>query len=301
MLAAAVRNRDVHVPGLGHGEGGLCLHAEFAHGLAVALEVDFAAVGDGEAALLAGDFELVHAGGLTGGGDKGGGGTVVVLQHCGDIVFDFDLMEAAELAEAADLLWHAEHPLEEIKVMRALVHEHAAALALPGAAPAASGVVVVGSEPVGNFPVHATHGAELATVDEVFDFLEAGIRAHVEHGGEDFRFICVRGDESLAVGLVDGNRFFDEHVKPSTQGLDPDGGVAEMRCADEDGIDEPTRNHLGNIGEGRLSILKRWNRSMAFAESGDFQAGNFTGANVCEVGFAHVAEADDTKSDGVHR
>jgi hypothetical protein len=57
VLAADLIEMDIHVPAFGHGEGGIGLHAEFDHGLAVAPEVDTGAVGDGEAALL---FEAVR-------------------------------------------------------------------------------------------------------------------------------------------------------------------------------------------------------------------------------------------------
>jgi hypothetical protein len=50
---------------LWHGKGGLGLHAELAHGLAVALEVDVGAVGDGEAAILSGDLQPVLAPGAS--------------------------------------------------------------------------------------------------------------------------------------------------------------------------------------------------------------------------------------------
>ena len=216
MLAAGLRDGDFHVPGFRHGKGSFGFHAELAHGLAISLEVNFAAVGDGETALFAGDFQFVHAWGLAGGGDKGGGRAVVVLQHSGHIVFDFDLMEAAELAETTDFLRHAKHPLEEIQIVWALVHENAAALAFPRATPAAGGVVVVGAEPIGHFPMDATHGAELAAVDEVLHLFEAGIGAHVKHGRKDFGFVRVCRDEAFAVGFMNGNGFFHEDVQPST-------------------------------------------------------------------------------------
>lgn len=215
MLATGLSDGDFHVPGFRHGKGGFGFHAELAHGLAIPLEVNFAAVGDGEATLFARDFQLVHARGLAGGGDKGGGGAVVVLQHSGHVVLDFDLMEAAELAETTDFLRHTKHPLEEVEIVWALVHENAAALPFPRAAPAAGGVVVVGAEPISDFPMDATHGAKLAAVDEVLHLFKAGVGAHVEHGRKDFGFVRVRRDEPFAVGFMNGNGFFHEDVQPS--------------------------------------------------------------------------------------
>ena len=90
---------------------------------------------------------------------------------------------------------------------------------------------------VGDFPVDATDGTEFTAVDEVFDLLEAGVGAHVEHGGEDFVLVRVGGDEALAVGLVNGDGLFHKNVEAGLKGGDADGGVAEVRGADEDGVE----------------------------------------------------------------
>ena len=62
---------------------------------------------------------------------------------------------------------HAGQPLQQVEVVRALVEQHAAALALPGGAPAAGGVVGLGAEPVGDDPVDAADLAQLAVVDQL--------------------------------------------------------------------------------------------------------------------------------------
>lgn len=76
----------------------------------------------------------------------------------------------AETAVSADAFREAEHPLEEIEVVRALVEQHAAALAGPSRAPAAGAVVGLGAEPICDDPIHAADFAELAGADEVADF-----------------------------------------------------------------------------------------------------------------------------------
>jgi hypothetical protein len=52
-----------------------------------------------------------------------------------------------------------------------------------------------------------------------------------------FVLVRVRGDEALAVGLMNGDGFFDQDVQAGGERLDADGGVAEMRRADQDGVD----------------------------------------------------------------
>lgn len=300
VLAAALVDGDVHVPGFGHGEGGLGFHAKLAHRLTVALEVDACPVDDGESALLGGDFEAVGARCFTGGGDKGGRGAVFVLENGGDIVFDFDFVETSELAEATNAVRHAEEPLEQIKVVRALVHEDAAALPFPGAAPAAGGVVIISAEPVGDLPVNAADGAEFTGINEVLDLLEDGVGALVEHGREDFALVGVGGDEAFAVGLVNGDGFFNQHMKSGLEGGDADGGVGEVGGADEDGIDFAAQDHFMDIGEGGFAFLGGGDGANAFAKGGDAEAGHFARADVCKVCLAHVAESYDAKSYIVH-
>ena len=73
-----------------------------------------------------------------------------------------------------------------------------------------------------------------------------------------------------------------------------------MRRADEDGVDEPRLDHETDISESLLALLKRWDCAVAFADAGDFQSGDLAGANVSEMGLAHIAESNDAKSDGFH-
>ncbi len=276
VLTASVSSWDIHVPGLWHGEGGFCFHAELAHLRAIALEVDVGAIGDGDAALLGGDFQFVHAGGFTGGSDEGGSGAVVVFHDGGDIVFDFDFVETAKFAEATDLLRHAKKPLEEVQIVRALVHENASALALPGAAPAAGGIVVIGAEPVGDLPVDAADFAQFTAIDEVLQFLEGGVRAHVEHGGEDFALVCVRSDQAFTVGFMNGDGLFHQDMQAGVECFDPDRGVGKVRRADQDGVDATRADHFADIGERMLTLELGWQDAKAFAHRGDAEAWDFT-------------------------
>jgi hypothetical protein len=108
------------------------------------------------------------------------------------------------------------------------------------------------------------------------------------------------GDEALAIGFVDGNGFFDQHVQAGVEGFDADGGVGEVGGADEDGVDVTGTDHGVHIGKRMFALEKGWQGADAFAEGGDAHAWDFAGADVVEVGFAHVAEADDSESDDFH-
>ena len=99
---------------------------------------------------------------------------------------------------------------------------------------------------------------------------------------------------------VNGDGFFHQDVEPGVEGFDADGGVGEVGRADEDGVDATGADHQLHVGEGAFAFEELWQRAEAFAQGGDAEAGHFAGANVVQVGLAHVAEADDAKSNFIH-
>ena len=90
-----------------------------------------------------------------------------------------------ELAEAAHARGHAAEPLQRVEIVQALVEQHAAALALPGRAPAAARVIGLGAKPIGDDPVDAHDLAQFAALNQLLDLQIARLGAHLEHAGED--------------------------------------------------------------------------------------------------------------------
>lgn len=227
-------------------------------------------------------------------------GAVRVAEVSGDIVFDFDVVIAAELAEAGDLVGHAEEPLIEVEVMGALVEEDAAAFAFPCGAPAAGSVVGFGAEPVGAVPEDAADGAEFAVGDETLDLLVDGVGAELEHGAEDLLGALVGGDETFAVGFVDGEGFFDHDMEAGVERGDAHGGVEVVRGGDEDGVDGAGLEHgvevreLGfagdGIGEGFCAV----------ADGSKGEPFDFAGADAGAVSASHVAESDESDAYSLH-
>src|SRR5208282_2503346 len=105
-------------------------------------------------------------------------------------------------------------PLEQVEVMRTLVQQHAATFTRPGRAPAAARIVEFRAEPVRNGPTDSSNFAKLAALQQRSNLLVEGIRALVEHRGKhDAACLRIRCDKTLTVGLVHGDRFFNECVK----------------------------------------------------------------------------------------
>jgi len=115
-----VAKGDVDIPNLGLGEADLGLLAVLQHAGFVAGKVNLIIL-QHHFATCAGDFKTIGTRCLARGRDKHAGGTIGIFQISGDVVLDFNVMEAPQLREAPNLAGHADQPLERIKLMQALV------------------------------------------------------------------------------------------------------------------------------------------------------------------------------------
>ena len=154
-----------------------------------------------------------------------------------------------------------QQPLHGVQVVQALVEQHAAALALPGGAPAAAGVVGLGAEPVGDDPAHAHDLAQFAALDELLDLQVARLGAQLEHAGENLLgILLVRGDQPLGVGFVRGDGLLHHHVQALLQRGDAQRGVLVMRRGDDHRVHQAGADQLLAVGEGleRLVAAPAW-------------------------------------------
>ena len=161
----------------------------------------------------------------------------------GDVVLHLDVVVAAERREGAHPVGHAEKPLPQVKVVRTLVEQHAAALARPRRAPAARAVIGLRAEPVGDGPLDAPQRAEFTAADHRAKLRVKRVGALVEHLGENLAPGAPGREQPLAVRLVHGERLFDEDVQPGLQGRDAVRDVEKMGRGDEDGVDPPRLDH----------------------------------------------------------
>ena len=209
VRGVGVGKGDVNVPHFGFGESGFGGSAEFQHAALVAgegelivFENDFAAGAD--------DFKAVGAGRFAGGGNENARGAVGVFQVGGDAVFHLNVVKASELHEAAHFGGHSAHPLEGVELVEALVEEDAAAFSLPSGSPSATGVVGVGSIPVGNDPVDADDFAQIAVCDEPSNFGVSRLGPKLKHSGKHGGgMLAALGDQSFGVCFMRGNWFFN--------------------------------------------------------------------------------------------
>jgi len=236
-------------------------------------------------------------------GDEDAGRAVAPFEVDGHIVLDLDLVIAAELAKAAHARGHPGQPLERVELVQTLIEEHAAAFAFPSGAPAAAGVVGLGTKPVGDDPVHADDRAELARLNELADLRVTRLGAKLEHRAEHlFGAPGRRADEPLRVRLVRGDRLLDHEVQARFQRVDALRGMLRMRrghehCIDGARLDELVRvvEHCNALRFEGLELVRA-----GAAHGSQFAARNFAGEEIIRMELPHVPHAEDAESDFIH-
>src|SRR5690606_31766573 len=131
-------------------------------------------------------FHHLRAGSLAGTGDEDAAGAVGVFEVGGAFILGLDVVVLAPAAERADALRHAADPLEQIEIVRRLVHQHAAPFARPGAAPTARIVVDLRAQPGGDHVHGALDFTQFAGRDQFAHLLMTRAGALIEHDAEDF-------------------------------------------------------------------------------------------------------------------
>ena len=145
--------------------------------------------------------------------------------------------------------------------MRTLIEQDPAAFALPGGAPSATGIVSLRPIPIGHDPTDAGDLPQFAVLDQALELSVLRLIALLEHGSKHLPGILVRGDEPLAIRLMDGNRLFHHHMQTVLQRIDADGGMEIMRRCNDDGIHFSRANQFLAAFEGaELFVLLKIGR-----------------------------------------
>ena len=271
----------------------------------VLVEADFVVLAD-DLAHVAADLQAVGAGGVAGGGDEDAGRAVRVLQVGGDVVLDLDVVPLALVQEGAHAAGHAAEPLHKVELVRALVEQHAAALAVPGGAPGAGVIVVLRAVPIGDDPVDALELAQLPAVDHLLDLAVDAVCALVEHHAKDQIRVLVGLGVHLAHLLgVDACGLFAEHVQVVLEALDGERRVLVVRHRDEDGVHKAAGDQVAALREdgdriAQLGLGPVAPLLTAVSHGRDLDLGQEPLLVVADVARAHVARADDAQTNFFH-
>jgi hypothetical protein len=203
------------------------------------------------------------------------------------------------MAKRSHALWHAKHPLQKIEIVRALVEQHATTFADPGCTPTAGGVVGLAAEPVGDYPVDAADFTERTFLDQLANLLVGGVGALVEHYGKDLPPVLMGGQEPLAVGLVDGDGFFDQHVQTRAKRSDADRDMEIVRCRDKDRIDRTGGDHRirGRETLDAWELVKAGGVTITYGRKLD--SVDFAREDALRMRCPHVAKAYNAKANPI--
>lgn len=265
-------------------------HAGNEHAAAVGLHADGCAVG-------AVDMDLAVESGILGVADDDRAERAALEAHDGNRgVLHLQLRMVQRGVVAVELFDIAHVPQEEVNLVRGLVDQHAAAFALPGAAPGI-GVIVVHVAP-------AVHGdgaenglADLAFVDGGADALARQIEpALADSAAKDARLMDGL-DHGVAILQTRRDRLFHQNVHAAAGSFDGNGAMLRMRGADGDNL-AAVGGHLFNRMVSLYAVLGGEGRG--FFKIPAVDADKITVGACCVAGgveMADLAAADDAGFD----
>ena len=305
--------RDHGVPALPRGDGDLAIPGRRSveaacGGLRKLARADFVAPEPqgvtlvDEPPAVAGNLEAVGAGGLAGGRDEHGRRAAVILEVRGDLVLGLDVVVLAEVAERAHARRHAEKPLEQVKIVGALIEQDAAAFALPGGAPAARRVVCFGPVPRRDDPADPLQVPQLASIKELLELLEGRARTQLKHRRENLAAaLLVRGNEALTVRLVDRDGLLNQDVQALLEGVNADRRVVVVRRRDDDSVDLTRADEVPAVRIGLEALERREPFRIDVADGRQLSPLDLPFAQVSAVRRPHAPNPDDADSDRIHR
>ena len=191
----------------------------------------------------------------------------------------------------------ADEVLEDVDGVDALVHQGAAAVEVPGAAPVAGVVVLLGAPPL-YVGVGEDDLAELAGVDGFLDELGGGVEAVLADDGELLAGLFLGGDHAIAGFEGDFHGLFDDDVLAGFHGADGHVGVHAGGGADADDVEVFVGEEFGEFAVDLLDAELLGHVAGPFGDDvGDGDEFRFLRdlGNGRPVGGADGAAADDAE------
>ena len=252
-------------------------------------------------------FKSVRAGRVAGCRDEHAGRAVFIFGIYSHVVLDFDIVPLAYGALRLNGFGHTGYPLPQIELMRALVEQHAAALAAPGRAPSAGIIICLRAIPVGDEPVEAVQPAVFAALHDFAQLDIHGIRPLIEHQRE--HFVALRCDFVHFANLlcINARGLFAEHMDAVSQTVFDYRRVRIVRRCDYNSVDLARVNEgLGGVKAFYLAAsvmafllgaLKLCGIDIGYR--GENHLGDETVEIIAEVSGTHVANADYAVAQGL--
>ena len=260
-------------------------------------------VPDDNASHIATHLKAICAGHLSRIGNEHARGAVGVFQVSRNLVLNGDVMVFSETTKPPYPGRHSEQPCHQIELVGALVQKHAAALAVPRRPPLAAGIVGLRPKPRGADPVDSGQLAKLSLDQKLSELAVCGPRSLVEHGRKDLLPVAVGGEKSLAIGLVNRDRFLDKHVQPCLKRRNPLRGVLIVWSADQYSVRRVGLEKFVEIlklPDARCGVEYPSSLLIGVADRGKLAAADFPRKNELRISGPHGTGTDNSQTHVLH-
>ena len=192
-------------------------------------------------------------------------------------------------------------PLQQIQLMRALIEQHTAALAIPRCAPRPGIVVALRAIPVRHNPDHALDFAQCAAVNQRLRLAVDAVRALVEHHAEgQFGMLIRLRDHVPHLQGVHARRLFAQDMLSMAERLNRQRRMLIMRRCNQHRVTGIGRNQVAALAENRSVRHGCANplsaAFLAVCHSGQLHFRAFAAQDVVGVQAGNAARTDDSKS-----
>ena len=166
------------------------------------------------------DLESVCTGSLSCSGYKYAGSSILIAEVSGYLILYLNIVPFSVLTEAIYLYRHlTNYPLNKVDLVRTLVNKDSSAFTLPGCSPASAVIVLLGTEPVGNYPSHSLKLTDTALGNYLTHLLVKRVGALIEHHAEKCLVFLRGGIHFFYLLCVNARRLLADDVDASLETL----------------------------------------------------------------------------------
>ena len=182
------------------------------------------------------DLQPVGSGEIACGRNKHACGSVVKFQIGCYVVFHFNMVPFSFMTMRLNRHRHSAQPDQQVKLMRTLIQQNAAALTGPGSSPGTRIIVFLRPVPVGDNPAHALDGAQFFVFHHPSDCTVYAVCPLVEHQCQGLARSGRTTDHPFRGVRFHSSRFLAKHMNSMAQRLYGQLFVEVMRHRDQDRV-----------------------------------------------------------------
>ena len=145
-------------------------------------------------------------------------------------------MKMCDTAICNQTLRHSHHPLPDVQIMRALIHQNTAALSSPGCSPGAGIIISLRAVPVRDCPAKTDQFAKLSLLKASSQLCKKRIRPLVVHNPVNASALLCRPVDLFRCCSINSFRLLCQHMEPLLQSLLRNHGMHRVRSCNQNSI-----------------------------------------------------------------